>query len=349
MNSKFSLALLLAFFGALGINTIEAQTKDSKKIVIKKKTIDADGNETIEIKEMESDDANVFILEQEAEEGAEIEIEIEMEGDEVKKNSKAFKVVSLDADGKRQVIEWDGEGEMPDEVKSLIKEHEIDLDQIQNQKHSGSQKKVKAVFMNESGEKQVMEWHGEGEMPEDIKKILEEQAMTIDIEGVEENYKIKIQGDDGEMKVMEWDGQGEMPEEMKSIMKEHEIDVHNSAGSDQATVKVIQKQMKDGNKNKAQLGIMISSTDDGVKINEFVDGSPAQKSGLQAEDIITAVDGITITTMEDLLDALSDKKPGDAVELTYLRDGKEGSTRVPLTSRTKREKKMIKHIEIDRN
>lgn len=350
MKSRFSIALLLAFFGAFGINTIEAQTKETKKIVIKKKTIDADGNETIEIKELEGEDAELFILEEEGADGEEIEIEIEMEGgDSKQKNEKAFKIMTLDSDGKQKVIEWDGEGEMPEEVKSLIKEHEIDLDGIQNQSSPSGHKKVKAKFIGEDGTEEILEWNGEGEMPEDIKKMMEEKGVSMEMESQEERYKIKIQGDDGEMKVMEWDGEGEMPEEMKAIMKEHEIDVHQSAGSDQATVKVIQKHMHDENTNKAQLGVMISPGKDGLKIKDFVDGSPAIKSGLKEGDIITQVDGTSISTMKELLDSLSDKKAGDSVVLIYSRDGKEHKTKVPLTSGSKTSKKVTKQISIERN
>ena len=59
--------------------------------------------------------------------------------------------------------------------------------------------------------------------------------------------------------------------------------------------------------------------------------SPAAKAGLQANDIITAVDGQPITSEFNLSDAIQRKLPGDTVSLTILRDGKEQTIRVTLT------------------
>ncbi len=88
----------------------------------------------------------------------------------------------------------------------------------------------------------------------------------------------------------------------------------------------------------------------GALIEEAVTkGSPAEKAGLQGSDkafeangeqvmiggdIVTAVDGKAVETMQELSAAVRAQKPGDEVELTVLRDGKEIKVTVTLGERT---------------
>lgn len=54
----------------------------------------------------------------------------------------------------------------------------------------------------------------------------------------------------------------------------------------------------------------------GVYVGQVYDGSPAEEAGLQRGDIITAFDGITVTSMEDLQNRLQYYSGGETVELT---------------------------------
>jgi serine protease Do len=60
--------------------------------------------------------------------------------------------------------------------------------------------------------------------------------------------------------------------------------------------------------------------DSGVMVNEVREGSPAEKAGLKAGDIIVDADGTAIKGTFDLVKAINDKKEGN-VTLTYVRDG----------------------------
>jgi serine protease Do len=53
----------------------------------------------------------------------------------------------------------------------------------------------------------------------------------------------------------------------------------------------------------------------GIYINDVIEGSPAEAAGLMQGDIITGLDGFKIETIEDLRNALSYKKAGQAIEL----------------------------------
>ena len=65
-----------------------------------------------------------------------------------------------------------------------------------------------------------------------------------------------------------------------------------------------------------------------------VAGSPADKAGIEPGDIITAIDGRTITRADDLVVAIRAKAPGDTVTLTVKRDGKEQDIKVTLAANT---------------
>jgi S1-C subfamily serine protease len=73
--------------------------------------------------------------------------------------------------------------------------------------------------------------------------------------------------------------------------------------------------------------------DGGVKFAEVRENSPAAKAGLKAGDVMTAFDGKPIRTLYDFTFALREKKPGDEVPVTVMRDGKPLSVKVVLTTR----------------
>ncbi|UGQ15193.1 trypsin-like peptidase domain-containing protein [Yinghuangia sp. ASG 101] len=62
-------------------------------------------------------------------------------------------------------------------------------------------------------------------------------------------------------------------------------------------------------------------------------GGPADKAGLKAGDVITKLGDHTITGYEDLFSEIWSHKPGETIKITYLRDGKEGTTNVTLGQR----------------
>ena len=59
----------------------------------------------------------------------------------------------------------------------------------------------------------------------------------------------------------------------------------------------------------------------GVKISGVRGGSPAEKAGLKAGDIIVAFDEKEIKDLYGMTDGLRSRKPGDTVKVTVLRDG----------------------------
>ena len=83
-----------------------------------------------------------------------------------------------------------------------------------------------------------------------------------------------------------------------------------------------------------QLGLSEKS---GVLVIQVVPGGPSAKAGLQADgqasandDVITAIDGHSITTIEQLTQYLDTKKVGDHVTLSVTRSGQHISVGVTL-------------------
>jgi len=69
----------------------------------------------------------------------------------------------------------------------------------------------------------------------------------------------------------------------------------------------------------------------GVVIDNLTSSEgPAAKAGLKREDIITSVNGRPVTTGDDLRLMIAESLPGTTVKVSYLRNGKPGSTEVTL-------------------
>lgn len=82
------------------------------------------------------------------------------------------------------------------------------------------------------------------------------------------------------------------------------------------------------NYQEGTLGLFGSQLNKGVYIREVASGSPAEKAGLKAEDIIIGLKGKEIDTGSELRNILyKDAKIGDTVEVKILRNGKEMTDR----------------------
>jgi len=74
--------------------------------------------------------------------------------------------------------------------------------------------------------------------------------------------------------------------------------------------------------NEAFLGVVTEQTEQGAKVNQVSDESPAAKAGLKEGDIITKVNDIKIDGPASLYDAIGKSKPEDKVTISYMRGGK---------------------------
>ena len=88
---------------------------------------------------------------------------------------------------------------------------------------------------------------------------------------------------------------------------------------------VLQMRQDERNKN-----IDFGDVIDGVYVSDVVDGGGALAAGIKQGDIITAINGKKIKTMNELQETIVQYRPGDKVTVTLIRDKKEKQFDVEL-------------------
>jgi putative serine protease PepD len=84
----------------------------------------------------------------------------------------------------------------------------------------------------------------------------------------------------------------------------------------------------------AFLGVALQDGTNGVSITQVQPGSPAATAGLQAGDVVTAVDGTNVTTAAQLASVIHQHSIGDQITITYTRGGASATAKVTLGSRS---------------
>ena len=69
---------------------------------------------------------------------------------------------------------------------------------------------------------------------------------------------------------------------------------------------------------------------EGAAVKSVVEDGPAAKAGLQENDIITAVDGQTVSGSSELADIVSASEPGAILVLTVYRQGQTEEIKVEV-------------------
>jgi Do/DeqQ family serine protease len=99
--------------------------------------------------------------------------------------------------------------------------------------------------------------------------------------------------------------------------------------------------MKDQDKDVKDFGTM-----EGVRIDEVVEDGAAADANLQADDVIIEIDGKNVKTMGDLQAIVAQKRPGDKVQVKFLRDKKEKTVTLTLKNE-KGTTKVVKNADLD--
>ena len=101
------------------------------------------------------------------------------------------------------------------------------------------------------------------------------------------------------------------------------------------TKKIIDDILEFGSVQEAILGFVpdLSMDLDGVKIGNLPDDSGAKIAGLRSGDIIKRVNNIKISKFSELSGQLKAKRPGEYVDITVERNGKQVTKKVKLSKR----------------
>ena len=87
-------------------------------------------------------------------------------------------------------------------------------------------------------------------------------------------------------------------------------------------------------------------TMEGIYIDNVEYGSAGAEAGLQKGDVITAVDGKKLKKMAELQEYLANKRPGDKITITYLRNKKSKTATLTLKNQ-QGNTDVVKHADLD--
>ncbi|HMU03980.1 MAG TPA: PDZ domain-containing protein [Saprospiraceae bacterium] len=288
----------------LVVSAAAQDTNTKKKVVIVKKT-DDNGKITESRTEAEGAEADALIKKMEAEEGVSIN-----ESDE-----KGKKVIRIDKSMSEKKVN-----------ASDNKNVEITTEIINGNK----KERYKIIKSDEEGD-QTLEWDGEGEMPEDIRKELEQLDIDTEIEG--DVMRIHIDANDMEKekndeRIVINKKQRDGEKRQRMMWKERD-----GKSFPEGRSRSIGFKSDSPNTNKVSLGVMIENTDSGVVVTDIVSGSAAESVGLRRGDTILKINDKYIFTINGLLEALNPFNPDEKVKIKYIREGKEKSGSGKLKAR----------------
>ena len=104
-------------------------------------------------------------------------------------------------------------------------------------------------------------------------------------------------------------------------------------------IKATVKKTKEGKEEK---------TESRVVVEDVVDGSPAEKAGIEEGDVLVAFNNVAIEEPGDLTGALKKMKEGDKATVTVLRDGEQKTLDVVLGAAKERKVVVRKSIRMPR-
>ena len=235
----------------------------------------------------------------------------------------------VDKDGKEVVEVIEAEGE---EAEALIKkmeaEGEMEDVEIDIKVEGGKTKKtIRKAHKIHKDHKVIQKSH-------DGEKMIK---VSVDSKGKKDGENIFIiKVDDGdEERVIEWTGEeGEIPEEMQKYLQEGNMKIKIAKEEDMegATVWV---ERDDSNlpEVSVRMGVELTNLDGIVEVGGVQEASPAKAAGLQEGDLITEIDGYHIQGYNGLMEKLAKHKPGDKIEVRFIRDGKAQTAHLTLAAK----------------
>ena len=139
-----------------------------------------------------------------------------------------------------------------------------------------------------------------------------DEKVTIEIEG----DKVKVNGKND-------DANNDVTVRINKIKAGAGTLRYRAPGAHAFTVEGLHPTLYSVDSNRAMLGVVTEGKENGAAIVSVTKGSGAEKAGLKKGDIITSIGKKKIETTDDVTAAIRSHKPGEKVNITVLRDGKE--------------------------
>lgn len=306
----------------------DAQKVEQKKVVIVKEIEDENGKVTKEEQVLTGDDAEKYIRENKGANGMiSISIDKDISSDAIinseekqvtvdieEKDGKEVKNIKIrvkDEDGEEKIMEWNGEGEMPEEMKEHMEEVDIEIE-------NGTEDKIVKIISRGGADHTIIELEEELDIPDEVKEKLKKHGIKLG----EGNAYFFSDDDEDEIvilkdgKEMKWQTDGtEEKKIIKKRIKEVHIDSHESEHSESG--------------KKAVLGVMVQHHINGIEILDVMEDTPASKAGIMKGDIIFQVGNKTVGSVLQLNHELKSYE-GKTVKIKFLREGKEVEMNVIL-------------------
>ena len=101
-------------------------------------------------------------------------------------------------------------------------------------------------------------------------------------------------------------------------------------------------------KESAWLGVTLSEiNEEGARISDVAEGSPADQAGLKKGDRIVSVEGKKVISSRDVVRAVRSASPGDKIDIKILRDGDERTLTATLEGRRIRDRHEFRFVTPD--
>lgn len=71
----------------------------------------------------------------------------------------------------------------------------------------------------------------------------------------------------------------------------------------------------------------------GVDVRSVISGSPAERAGLQPQDILLSLEGVSLTSPDQVISAVREHRVGESLAIGFERGGEKRLVRVDLTAR----------------
>jgi serine protease Do len=100
--------------------------------------------------------------------------------------------------------------------------------------------------------------------------------------------------------------------------------------------------------SKGFMGVRLGDDINGVRIVSVLEGGAAQRAGLRVDDIVKSINGITMSTPNQMINKVSQLKPGENVIVRYLRGSEIRSVDLVLTPKFVNEDAMLDlYLDVD--